>query len=250
MSDSQDIFFVGYLRTPQRLGRFLKVAAIGCIAVSVGLSALLAGAQRDPGAGTWAADQIVGIEGVLWEKPYPLLRTEAAGFLLVDQGKRGVTTRVRGLDGHRVRVRGYRLIRGELQLLELADEPHPVEPLGTIVAPPPASNHEERPRVVMRGEIVDPKCFSGAMKPGDGKTHKACAALCLRGGIPPVLVAAASDGSSEYYVLTNRSGDPLDGVELAKVIAVVGEPVEVEGAIETSHDFRVLNADIDTLRRR
>ena len=34
--------------------------------------------------------------------------------------------------------------------------------------------------------------FDGAMKPGDGKTHKGCAALCLRGGIPPALMPSIS----------------------------------------------------------
>jgi len=38
----------------------------------------------------------------------------------------------------------------------------------------------------LRGEIIDPKCFFGVMKPGSGKTHKSCAARCLSGGIPAV----------------------------------------------------------------
>ena len=48
----------------------------------------------------------------------------------------------------------------------------------------------------LRGEIVDSKCYLGAMKPGDQKTHKACATLCIRGGIPPVLVERLPGGGT------------------------------------------------------
>jgi len=37
----------------------------------------------------------------------------------------------------------------------------------------------------LRGEVIDPKCYIGAMKPGGGKTHKACAE-CF--SIRPLLV--------------------------------------------------------------
>ena len=46
--------------------------------------------------------------------------------------------------------------------------------------------------VTVSGEIVDSKCFLGVMVPGAGKTHKECASLCLRGGIPPAPVRAGS----------------------------------------------------------
>lgn len=46
--------------------------------------------------------------------------------------------------------------------------------------------------VTLDGELVDSKCYLGTMKPGDGKTHKSCAILCLRGGIPPLFVSKAA----------------------------------------------------------
>jgi nitrite reductase/ring-hydroxylating ferredoxin subunit len=51
------------------------------------------------------------------------------------------------------------------------------------------------------GPLGDPKCFARAMKPGDGKTHKGCAVLCLRGGIPAVFVAA-----DRVYLLVDEAG--------------------------------------------
>jgi hypothetical protein len=76
-------------------------------------------------------------------------------------------------------------------LLELADDADAIQPaqisdeqLATLSSWPSLDSG----RVTLRGEIIDPKCYIGAMKPGGGKTHKACAQLCLSGGIPPMLV--------------------------------------------------------------
>jgi hypothetical protein len=41
--------------------------------------------------------------------------------------------------------------------------------------------------VKLTGEIVDSKCFLRVIAPGSGKTHKECASLRLRGGIPPAV---------------------------------------------------------------
>src|SRR5690349_19376703 len=62
--------------------------------------------------------------------------------------------------------------------------------------------------VSLRGEIVDSKCFLGAMRPGNGKTHKACAMLCIAGGVPPMFVTRDSAGREEYYLLAGPDGGP------------------------------------------
>lgn len=137
-------------------------------------------------------------------------------------------------------------------MIELADVADPVQAVMAMGTAPSTDvdPHADAVRVVLRGEIVDPKCFSGAMKPGDGKTHKACAALCLRGGIPPVLVQRGAEGLLVYHVLVSDSGGRLGPSELAKVIAVVGEPVELSGTVETLGRMRMLKADLESLRRR
>jgi len=96
------------------------------------------------------------------------------------------------------------------------------------------------------GEIIDPKCYAGSMKPGDGKTHKACAALCLRGGIPPVFVTGPDHAA---YVLTTAGGRPIQGDDLARVIAVVGDRVEMSGRPWMIDDLYFLDADLTSVRR-
>ena len=58
------------------------------------------------------------------------------------------------------------------------EEEHKLPPLGWPAPQVLADN------VTLKGEIIDPKCYLGAMKPGGGKTHKACAMRCIAGGIP------------------------------------------------------------------
>jgi hypothetical protein len=249
-------FFVGYLATPPKLSRFLVTVALGAIGIAAAVALPIALLQRNPGSGTWHADETQTFEGVFHLRPYPLLQPSAASggdtLLLVDQGKHSVAPALAAFDGRPVSIRGQLLEREGLKMIELAEVADPVQAAqstGIALTADPDAQADAVP-VVLRGEIVDPKCFSGAMKPGDGKTHKACAALCLRGGIPPVLVQRGADGVLVYHVLVSHSGGPLGPAELAKVIAVVGEPVELSGTVETRGGMRLLKADLESLRRR
>ncbi len=82
------------------------------------------------------------------------------------------------------------------------------------------------------GEIVDTKCYLGAMKPGRGKPHRACASLCIRGGIPAALLVRTADGERQLIHLVDFAGRPL-GREL---LDWVGQPVEVSGRLHREDD--------------
>src|SRR5262249_47707822 len=97
----------------------------------------------------------------------------------------------------------------------------------------------------LRGEIIDPKCHSGAMKPGDGKAHKACAVLCLRGGIPPIFL----DDSGARYLLLDEGGNALHGESLDAILPFVGDRVEVRGSTSASGDLKFLQTDVHQIRR-
>ena len=239
-------FFVGYRPTPRHLRRFLQGVALGTVFAASVLSALRSLAQRDPGPGRWDADEVIAVEGVLRDAPYPVI--DAGGpLILVGQGKRGAAERLKGLEARYVRLRGCRLERDGLRLLELAEEDGAVEVLGaaTISRQEPVAGSP----VTLRGELIDPKCFCGAMKPGDGKTHKACAALCLRGGIPPVLVTRDGASAARYYLLAGASGGRLAGGDLARVVRFAGDVVEVSGVAEQGGELPTLRADVSSLRR-
>jgi hypothetical protein len=110
-------------------------------------------------------------------------------------------------------------------------------------ANPPAIGASRR--VTLRGEIVDSKCFLGAMKPGAGKTHKECATLCIRGGIPPMLATFGEDGSVTCYLLLDPAGGPLS----AAALPFVADPVEVTGELDAHGDMLRLRVDVADIHR-
>ncbi|MCY3968357.1 MAG: hypothetical protein OXG74_00350 [Acidobacteria bacterium] len=86
------------------------------------------------------------------------------------------------------------------------------------------------------GEIVDTKCYLGAMKPGRGKPHRDCASLCIRGGIPAALLVRTEKGERALLHLMNALGNPVG----PEVLEWVGEPVEITGILRRQHERLVL----------
>lgn len=243
-------FYVGYLRTPSRLRRFALCVACVLTVVVLAIAAVVAGGMRDPGDGRWELGEAVVVNGRLQERPYPMLDVPGADgrivmVLLVGEGKVGFADRVAGMDGQLVRVSGHWVRRGRLKLLEVLTIESEVSDLN----PTHAGTAAAAKRLTLAGEIIDPKCYAGAMKPGDGKVHKACAALCIRGGIPAMLVVKG-DGGDTFYLLANERGEALRGLELERVAQYAGEVVEAAGFVATVGDLMVLRLDIGALRRR
>jgi hypothetical protein len=162
--------------------------------------------------------------------------------LLVGEGKIGVEERVAGMVGRRMRVKGHTLTRGPVRLFEVEDGAEGIAVIGDAGSAGPEV--AARWAVTMRGEVVDPKCFAGAMKPGEGKTHKGCAVLCLRGGIPAVFVAG--DG---VYLIVDEAGRALRGAELERVLPVVGEPAEASGEVAEWGDLKLFYLSAGSMRR-
>lgn len=211
-SRSDDEFFVGYLATPPGLGRMLHRAVAVLALLALLTAVVIASRQRDPGDGQWATE-VTRYTGTLITKPYPMLQLDDGGtLLLVNEGKSGAVIPGDAREGQRARVHGTIIQRGSLRILEVEHAIELQSTASTSVAP--EFGADVRP---FHGEIIDPKCFAGAMKPGQGKTHKACAALCIRGGIPPAFVT----DSGEIFLLTGGSLDQF--------IAHVGEVVELRG---------------------
>ena len=76
------------------------------------------------------------------------------------------------------------------------------------------------------GEILDSKCWFGAMRPGHGKIHKSCASLCIRGGIPPALFVKDQANNSALMLLTeNRNAFSMS------ILPYVGEPIAIHGEL-------------------
>ncbi len=264
-----DPFYVGYRALP-RTHRLFLLAAVPLALALVGVGAVgLAVSQPAWGDGQWRNAEAVTIEGVLRLDPYPTLHIAATdglrSYLLVRTGKLGSLAMLedrRGeLDGATVAARGWVIERDGRRMLELdadgAGEPvvggapaivaRPVEAGLEAINPLRLALTGAEP-VTVRGEIVDAKCYLGAMKPGLGRGHKACATLCVRGGIPPVLASLGADGRARYHLLVNETGMALTGERLEELLPLIAEPIEATGVESRVGAWRVLRLTRDAVK--
>jgi len=249
MSEPREPFFIGWAAPPKPLREFLVWIAALLIGLFAALGWLLAATQNDPGDGAGAGRQTVW--GVVEANPYPILHvTKGKRFakgdtiLLSGIGKRGVQKRAEPVNGQAVRVVGAALRRGEIDMLQVfggkmawttpddaprMDLPQPV-PLG---------------RWRLTGEICDGKCYVGAMRPGEGLAHKACANLCLIGGAPPVFVSTDRVDGEQFLLMGDADGGPVTDAILDHVAAMV----TIDGDVERRGTLLVFKIDPGTIRR-
>jgi len=232
-------FFVGYLPLPRELRGFV-FGTVLVLAVGVGAGASAAAAwQSSPGVSE--RDKGVSITGVLSIDPYGVLHTwldgEAGAVLLSRKGKYGVADKLEGFDGQAVALSGLSLQRGGVHLLEVQSKPDTVTLSPAASSALAALTPEALGPLTVQGEIVDSKCYAGRMRPGSGRGHRACAQLCIRGGIPPVLVS--EQGS---WVVTGPDGEPAN----IDVLPWVAEPVEVTGELWRTGALVQLRVDLES----
>lgn len=242
--DAHRAFFIGFLPPDRALGRFLAGVATVLVGAFAGLGWLLAATQDDPGDGAFRWDWgRQTVTGTLEARPYPILHVaeserypEGHTLLLSGLGKRGVHDRAGALDGRAVTASGVALRRGALDMLQLGAGTD-----GLSAAGEPGAVPEPVPlgRWRITGEICDGKCYAGAMRPGTGLAHKACANLCLVGGVPPVLVATGEIDGEGFLLLADADGGPVTQA----LLDFTGMLIEVEGAVERRGGLLVFRVD-------
>lgn len=249
MSDPQKPFFVGYLACPPQLRLFLA-ACIFAVIGGFSVGGLLAGVtQDDPGTGAFRGDYgRQTLKGVVELTPYPLIHvTEGtqrvpAGhtLMLTAAGKSGVMGRAMPHEGKVVQVSGTILQRGDLDMLQLRGGRNGLraaEGAGSAPAPEPLG------RWKLAGEICDGKCLAGAMRPGRGLAHKACANLCLIGAVPPVFVSSQPVDGEEFLLIRGPEGTYFPET----AYDFVAQYVSLEGDVSRHGDLLVLTLDPGTV---
>lgn len=221
-------FFVGWQEAPPQMSRrqVLGVGAglvLGSGALGLGLGA----ASPAPGPGVWDQGKKVAVTGTIYPEPYLHLLTEDLGYglqtvFLVGPGKDRIHVRP-ALTFTGAAVTGTLIERGEHAMMAVEgvySDPAP----GRVRAGP----EKDLGEAVLTGEILDAKCWFGAMRPGHGKTHKACAALCARGGLPLAFAETGrcADGKAALLFLDARGR--AFGPE---IIPLVADPVMIRGRI-------------------
>jgi nitrite reductase/ring-hydroxylating ferredoxin subunit len=248
-------FFVGYLpRLPAEVARFARAAALVLLVLSATLAAVLASSQRTFGPGTFEFRSWRELRGTIELDPAPSLRVARPGqapegapdhsrYLLVLPGKHGARAEVERFAGRAVRLRGALIYRAQRTMVE-------VQP-GSIALDEGAREsggefpRRELGRVTLMGEIVDSKCHLGVMNPGELSVHRACATLCIRGGIPVLFVARSSSGEVRQMLLVGSDGRALN----QEILEWVADPVRITGALAEVDDWLVLSAEPSDIER-
>ncbi|MEM8712299.1 MAG: hypothetical protein AAGG01_15215 [Planctomycetota bacterium] len=241
-------FFIGWeAQGPSSVMAFVKRRVWAILALAAAVGAVVTALQPSFASSNFEFGVERTFEGVLEHHPFPVLRVERPGgdgdasrWLLTVFGKRGAESATLALDGHRIRVKGSLIYRDRQTMVEIL--PGSLEDLGAAQGAPSLTEAEP---VRLRGEIVDSKCFLGVMKPGNLKTHRACAARCISGGVPPVLLVRDEDGMATYFLLVGSRGEAIN----ASVLPFVAELVEVEGEVQAVGELRILRTDPAAIRR-
>ena len=248
---SDDDFFVGWAeQLPKADRRSFVGIGLTVVAGCAGLGAGLALSQREPSPGGWDLANEREWTGVVTATPYAMLRTrdldgEPRTVLLACEGKCGVATSIGAFDGRRVTIRGTLIERGRHAMIAVSSAPDWITDSETaddealIFASPTVLTN-----ATLDGEILDTKCWFGAMNPNSGKPHKACAALCIRGGIPPAFYVKDPAEQSALLILTAQ-GRPF-GTDLLPLVA---DAVRIEGRLQRADDLLFFDTRLEQIRR-
>ncbi len=227
-------FFVGWSgRSAYPLIGFLGLLLLTLIVGFAALAFAIGVTVDDPGGGTFAGDK--DITGVLIADPYPMIVTDNDHHTIVlsGGGKRGVQAQSRPLDGKHVHATGAGVKRGDRDLL-LVDrlEAAPGDVAAPVVEPLGAWR--------LTGEICDGKCSLGVMHPGNGTAHKACANVCLIGGVPPVFIASTPVLGTRYLLMGDPDNHALPDA-LRNYVAITSR---MEGTLERIGDALIFRTDV------
>ena len=248
-------FFVGYLDMPNALKKFYVPLSLGMLVFSAMMGYIFASQQSSIADATWQTESTVTFTGLLTVDPYPVLHRihpqeseEVESVLLVRQGKFSAEEFATSFSGQMVSITGFPISRGGWTMLELRsaediiaidkDQADHAAVIRTKVAAVSLGN------VTLIGEIADSKCFLGVMKPGEGTVHKACAEVCLLGGIPTMLVVRDQSDNRYGYILTLPDGGSASGL-LAERAA---DDVEIYGELMQKGDLLYLRMSSDSIK--
>jgi len=244
----KDTFYIGYLeRVPRQLAKWLISTSAFLLAISLFVGFLLVRSQDSFEKSVFEFGTVQRYEGWYTASPVPMLTVasdngeQPSTYLLVLEGKHGARDALENYDGGAISIEGTKIYRGELQMLEVkASSILDVTEIPDVERARPM----HMGNAVLKGEIVDSKCYLGVMNPGEKTVHRACAELCIRGGIPPLFVLRDEDRSVTQLLLTGPNGEAIN----LEVLPYVAHPVEISGEIFAHGNLLEIRVDPEVIR--
>ena len=249
---STDEFYIGYLsHAPAKTASFIRRVTIILGAVVILACGTLAFNQKRFSNGIFEFGKLSTIQGVVSVHPVPNIRIQKGDkttmILLVGFGKKGAMETVSQIEEKTgktlreqfVQLRGTRIYDHGKEILQITLDDN----LTIEVLPMP----ENFPSLVterlgnkhFEGEIVDPKCFFGVMKPGEGKPHRSCAIRCIAGGVSPVLTI--KNEADDFVILTGENINE-------EILPLVGDPVQLKGEVVVVDSWKIMQVDMSNVK--
>lgn len=248
-------------KAPKRIARFVIAFVVFLFVVMGSVSFFLSTTHNHINNGTYEFGELTELKGVISMEPVPHIRVlaDAEGkigknIMLIDFGKFGARSSVekmqekigRDIDKVEVTIRGTLIYQDGFTLLELTEKENALLNHDPIKNPSMYTSLQLMAgSQSFTGEIIDPKCYFGSMKPGQSKPHKSCAALCISGGIPPMYVVQTEQKTAEYYILKGINGEDIND----DVLDFVSEGTNLEGKVVQLNEWNILYIDPSKIKR-
>jgi hypothetical protein len=231
------------------------------LVITVGI--VLALQQRKFSTAVFEYGQLTEVTGIYQSFPVPSLKVitkkDALGntsFItmpLVGYGKSGAEGTMAALekeqsfslDKKMITLKGTLIYSDGKTLLQVDKNDDPLLKVSDDVASNHAPLIKELGTVQLTGEILDPKCYFGVMKPGHGKPHRDCAIRCIAGGMSPVFYVRNEKAEPGYYLLLDENGKKMN--KLLK--DHIAEPVSLTARAVQYDDWIVLYVKTGTIKR-
>ena len=252
---SSNDFYIGWMpKAPGIFSTFIKRYLAVLTTVVVALGVTLALLQKKFGTGTFEFGKLTQIRGVYLKTPVPVIKVingrniwGQVSYLtipLVGYGKHGADgiisdiEKEKGvvLDKKEITLEGTLLYNDGKTILQIDKNDRPVVSIGEAASKEVLPQLEDIGFRKVKGEIVDPKCYFGVMKPGEGKPHRDCAIRCILGGIPPVFHVQNENGANNYYLIVGPHGEKMNEA----VQDYVAEPTEISARLVKYDDWIVM----------
>jgi hypothetical protein len=257
LKHGQQDFYIGWMvESTKSLCKTCKESFADSFSVALIVAYLLSTSQKKFSTANFEFGKLTEIKGVYYNNPVPMLKVFDKNNLsisipLVGYGKHGAETAIMewekekgvSLNGKEVTLKGTLIYGDGKTLLQIDKNDNPVVNIGAESTV--QLQQKDLGTQTISGEIVDPKCYFGVMKPGEGKVHRDCAIRCILGGIPPVLHVQNEKGESNYYLIVGPNGEKINEA----VQDLVAEAVSIEAKVVQQDDWIILYTGKENIKR-
>jgi len=254
--DQQD-FYIGWMsKAPPGFAKHVKKVLLILFPAALIVAYLLSTSQKKFSTASFEYGKLTEVKGIYYNNPIPMLKVFDKNNLsitipLVGYGKHGAETAIMelekekgvSLNGKEVTLKGTLIYGDGKTLLQVDKNDDPIVNIGAESTV--QLQQKDLGTQTIRGEIIDPKCYFGVMKPGEGKVHRDCAIRCILGGIPPVLHVQNEKGESNYYLIVGPNGEKINEA----VQDIVAEPVSIESRVVQQDDWVILYTGKEKIKR-